>query len=322
MNGVRRPSVGVVVLNHNGRLLAERCLQSVVRAGYPTLDLIAVDNNSTDGSVAYLTERFPGATILSSPVNLGVTGGRNLGFHEAMRRGHDYILSLDSDARIDVSTIEELVAVAEADPRVGILGPKTYNDDETRTIQCVGGRILWTENVTRERGAGEPDRGQYDALTDIDYIPGFAFMARGDVFAQLDALDETFEGYGHEDTDFCLRAKQLGYRIMYVPRAVVWHKGSATIGGYSARRKYLEAVNSVLLVRRYGTAVQRLKYAVYAGLGLFYALAVQTPRGNAGSVWAKARGLWRGLRKPLPPPPSGTREQVARDPMIHQAEGR
>jgi len=313
MNGVRRPSVGVVVLNHNGRLLAERCLQSVVRAGYPAVELILVDNNSTDGSVAYLTERFPAATVLSSPVNLGVTGGRNLGFREAMRRGHDYILSLDSDARVDVSLIEELIAVAEADPRIGVLGPKTYNDDDSRTIQCVGGRILWTENVTRERGAGEPDRGQYDTLTDIDYIPGFAFMARGDVFVQLDALDETFEGYGHEDTDFCLRAKQLGYRIVYVPRAVVWHKGSATIGGYSARRKYLEAVNSVLLVRRYGSAAQRLKYAVYAGFGLIYALGVQAPRGNAKAVGAKARGLWRGLFKPLPPPHDGPQATMAQE---------
>jgi hypothetical protein len=304
MNRSCRPSVGVVVLNHNGRLLAERCLSSVVRAGYPGADLIAVDNNSTDGSVAYLTERFPDATVLASPVNLGVTGGRNLGFREAMRRGHDYILSLDSDARIDVSLIEELVAVAEADPRIGVVGPKTYNDDESRTIQCVGGRILWTENVTRERGAGEPDRGQYDTVTDVDYIPGFGFMARRDVFELLDALDETFEGYGHEDTDFCLRAKQFGYRIVYAPRAVLWHKGSATIGGYSPRRKYLEAVNSVLLVRRYGTLPQRIKYATYAGGGLIYALGVQAPRGNAKAVWAKARGLWRGAFKPLTPAPA------------------
>ena len=306
MNEMRRPSVGVVVLNHNGRLLAERCLESVVRAGYPDAELIVVDNNSTDGSVAYLTARFPTATVLSSPVNLGVTGGRNLGFREAMRRRHEYILSLDNDARIDVRLIEELVAVAEADPRNGVLGPKTYNDDESRTIQCAGGRITWTENVTRERGAGEPDRGQYDAVGDVDYIPGFGFMARREVFERLDALDESFEGYGHEDTDFCLRAKRLGYRIVYVPRAVLWHQGSATIGGYSPRRKYLEAVNSVLLVRRYGTAAQRLKYALYAGLGLIYALGVQAPRGNAKAVLAKARGIWHGLLKPLPSPPAGT----------------
>jgi len=95
MNGKTRPSVGVVVLNHNGRLLAERCLSSVAGAGYPEVHLILVDNDSTDGSVAYLTERFPNATVLCSPVNLGVTGGRNLGFREAMRQGHDYILSLD-----------------------------------------------------------------------------------------------------------------------------------------------------------------------------------------------------------------------------------
>ena len=97
---------------------------------------------------------------------------------------------------------------------------------------------------------------------------------------QLDLLDETFYGLGYEDTDFCMRAVRSGYRVVYVPRAVMWHVGSATIGRYSPHKKYCEAVNSVYLVRRYGTLKDRAKFAFFVGFGLIYALIVQSVRGN------------------------------------------
>jgi GT2 family glycosyltransferase len=293
------PRVGVVILNHNGRLLAERCLRSVVESSYPDKDVILVDNGSTDGSVDYLRRLFPDLLILENLENLGIAGGRNLGFREATYRGNDYILSLDNDARIDRQLIQELVEVAESDPRIGVVGPKTYMDDESGTIQCTGGMITYTQNVCAQRGLGETDCGQYDQSEDVPYFPGFGFMARREVFEKLDFLDERFYGYGHEDTDFCLRAAHMGYRVVYVPKAVMWHRGSATIGGYSPRKKYLEAVNSVYFVRKYGKLRDCLRYGFFAGFGLIYALAVQSLRGNHTAVFAKARGLWDGLRKPM-----------------------
>jgi GT2 family glycosyltransferase len=293
------PRVAVVVLNYNGKALAEKCLRSVMNSPYANKDIILVDNASTDGSVEYLRALFPSIFILECPVNLGLVGGRNCGFREAIRRGDDYILSLDNDAHIDAHLIEELVAVAASDPRIGVLGPKTFADDGSGKLQCTGGRINYTQNVTSERGAGESDRGQYDRIEDMDYFPCCGFMARREVFERLNCLDENFAGCGHDDTDFCTRAVRLGFRVVYVPRAVMWHLGSATIGGYSPRKKYSEAVNSVYFVRKYGKAKDRLKYAFFAGFGLIYALVVQTPRGNHKAVFAKARGIWDGLRKPM-----------------------
>ncbi len=292
------PKVGVVILNHNGKQLAQACIQSVLQSPYPNKEIILVDNASTDGSVEFLRDRFPNLIIIANPENLGVAGGRNSGFREAVRRGYDYILSLDNDASIDAQLIDELVRVAESDAQIGILGPKTYNQG-SQTLQCAGGQITYTQNVCAERGAGEIDRGQYDAIAAVDYVPGFGFMARREVFERLNFVDEAFYGYGHEDTDFGVRARQLGYRIVYVPRAILWHQGSATIGSYSPRKKYLEAVNSAYFVRKHGTFPDRLKYIFFAGVGLFYALVVQTPQGNHKAVLAKARGLWVGLRKPL-----------------------
>ena len=236
---------------------------------------------------------------MANSENLGVAGGRNRGFREAVRRGADYVLSLDNDARIDENLIDALIAVAVSDPRVGVVGPKTYCDDGSATLQCTGGSITYTQNVCAERGSGEIDRGQYDKIEDVDYFPGFGFMARREVFERLQYLDETFYGYGHEDTDFCLRAARLGYRVVYVPKAVLWHRGSATIGAYSPQKKYLEAVNSVYFVRKYGGFRDRLRYIFFAGFGLIYALVVQLPRGNHKAVFAKARGILDGLRKPI-----------------------
>jgi GT2 family glycosyltransferase len=295
----RRPKVGVVILNHNGKLLAEKCLHSVHHSLYPNKDIILVDNASTDDSVDYVRARFPNVVMVANTENLGVAGGRNCGFREALRRGNDYVLSLDNDAYIEAHLIDALVAVADADPHIGVVGPKTYMDDGSGKIQCTGGRITYRQNVCAERGAGETDRGQYDALQDVDYFPGFGFMARREVFEKLNFLDESFYGYGHEDTDFCSRAVRLGYRVVYVPHAVMWHQGSATIGSYSPRKKYLEAVNSVYFVRKYGRPKDCVKYAGFAGFGLMYALVVQSLRGHHQAVFAKARGLWDGLRKPI-----------------------
>jgi GT2 family glycosyltransferase len=293
------PRVAVVVLNYNGKALAEKCLRSVMNSPYANKDIILVDNASTDGSVEYLRALFPSIFILECPVNLGLVGGRNCGFREAIRRDDDYILSLDNDAHIDPHLIEELVAVALSDPRIGVLGPKTFADDGSGKLQCTGGRIRYTQNVTSERGASESDRGQYDRIEDMDYFPCCGLMARREVFERLNCLDENFSGCGHDDTDFCTRAVRLGFRVVYVPRAVMWHLGSATIGGYSPRKKYSEAVNSVYFVRKYGKVKDRLKYAFFAGFGLIYALIVQTPQGNHKAVFAKARGIWDGLRKPM-----------------------
>jgi GT2 family glycosyltransferase len=293
------PKVTVVILNHNGRRLAERCLSSVVKSSYQNIDIILVDNASTDDSVDHISEHFPDVQILVNTENLGVAGGRNCGFRAAVRRQSDYVLSLDNDTHIHPALIEELVTIAESDAKIGILGPKVYADDGSQTIQCAGGQITYTQNLCSERGAGERDRGQYDRIDEVDYFPGFGFMTRREVFEQLNFLDETFYGYGHEDTDFCIRARQIGYRIVYVPTAIMWHQGSATIGNYSARKKYLEAVNSAYCVRKYGTPRQQAKYFFFAGFGLIYALFVQSLRGNHQAVFAKARGIWEGSLKPL-----------------------
>jgi hypothetical protein len=296
-----KPTVGVVVLNHNGKDLSEVCVRSLLASSYPNLTIFVVDNASTDGSVDYLRSLFPQVIILKNQENLGVTGGRNRGFRAVCQQGLDYVLSLDNDVRIESQAIEALIEVAIADPQIGILGPKTYQDDGSGLLQCVGGVIAYTENVTIERGANQPDLGQYDRIEDVDYFPGCTFMARRQVMERLNFLDESFYGYGHEDTDFCTRATRLGYRLVYVPTAVMWHGGSSTIGSYSPQKKYLEAVNSIYYVRKYGNTNQKLKYFLYAVLGLVPAYLLQARYGNQKAVLAKARGLWAGSKKPLSP---------------------
>ena len=257
------PRVAVVVLNHNGKVLAEKCLRSVLDSAYPDKDVIVVDNASSDGSVAYLRALFPGVTILENPENLGVAGGRNCGFREAVSRGQR-LYSFPRQRCLYRSASDRRIgrASAESDPRIGVLGPKTYCGRRFGQIQCAGGRISYTQNVCSERGAGKSDRGQYDKIEDMDYFPGCGFMARREVFEKLNFLDETFYGYGHEDTDFCMRAARLGYRVVYVPQALMWHRGSTTIGGYSPRKKYLEAINSVYFVRKYGTPKESYEVCV------------------------------------------------------------
>ena len=102
----RNPKVAVVILNHNGKFLAERCLRSVVASPYTNKEILLVDNASTDHSPEHLRTVFPDIVVLNNSENLGVAGGRNRGFREAVGRGNDYVLSLDNDAYIDPHLID------------------------------------------------------------------------------------------------------------------------------------------------------------------------------------------------------------------------
>lgn len=301
------PPVAAVVLNYNGRDLTLQTLESLRALDYPDLELAVVDNGSTDGSWQAIAERFPRVTQLEVEVNRGIANGLNAGVRWALGRGSDYVLILNNDIEVDPGMVAALVAAAEADPAIGCVGPKTYYYGDRRRLWSAGGRIRFREAVTRERGMGEIDRGQFDAAGEVDYVNGCAALLRSRALREVGLFDPVYL-VSCEDADWCTRARARGWRCWYEPRAVLWHMVSHTTGGYRAGRTYQTGRSTAIFVRRYAGPWQWLTFFVFLGLTLPAAFLRELPRRNQGAVVAKLRGVLAGLRLPLGPPPAGATE--------------
>ena len=247
-------SVSLVVLNWNGRAQLERCLPSLEALDYPNYEIILVDNGSSDDSVAFVRERFPAIRIIENGENLGYPKGINVGLRAAEG---EIIVPLNNDIVARPDFLRKLAAAMEADGQVGIAGCKIYFPDG-RTLQHAGSTISYPLALTNHIGYGEVDRGQYDELREVDYVTGAAFAVKKEVLERIGYLEERFFLY-FDDPDICLRAKKAGYKVIYVPDAVVIHYESSTnvVFSYFYYRHYHRS--RMLFILKHYTAEQFVK---------------------------------------------------------------
>jgi GT2 family glycosyltransferase len=293
-----RPTVSISIINWNGREVLLDCLEAIRALDHPVREIVLVDNGSTDGSVEAVRQGYPEVTLIEQEQNRGVIVSRNVGLRRVMETGVDYAWFLDNDIIVDPSSLSRLVEVARADQGVGLVGAKLYHFNKPNLLYSAGGYVAYTQNVHGNRGANKEDRGQYDRLEPVDSI-GFACMlVRCKAIEKVGFLDPEYIGYGFGDTDFCTRFRLAGYRVMYCPSAVVWHKHEESPSNrrYTFRKKYLEARNAVRFVKKYANPGQQLKYWFFAILGIPYALVREGMRGNIRGVIGKIYGLMDGLR--------------------------
>jgi GT2 family glycosyltransferase len=231
------PRVAVLILNWNGKALTIDCLESLMRVETPDVELIVVDNGSSDGSVEAIRDRFgERVTLIANGQNLGFAGGNNAGIRYALDAGADFVLLLNNDTVVDPALIDHLLRPFADDPRVGITGPKIYYYTPRDQIWFAGGRIFLARGTSCHIGIRQTDSGQYDRRVEIDYVTGCALMASRAVFEKCGLLDPSYVAY-YEDADFCMRARRAGFSIVYEPGGRVWHKISASTGGQMSRRK-------------------------------------------------------------------------------------
>lgn len=298
------PKVLAIVLNYNGRDITISTVASLLALDYPELGILVVDNGSSDGSDAAIAAAFPGVRRLRTEVNLGISGGLNLGFRAGLAEGWDYLMPMNNDIEVAPDLLRELVAAAEADPAIGCVGPKCYYyyGDRNR-LWSAGGRLGYREAVTRERGMGELDRGQYDGDGEVDYTNGALMLIRRQALQAAGLWDPVYH-VSVEDADWCVRMKQAGYRCWYAHRARLWHMVSPTTGGYTAGRTYRTGRSTAIFVRKYAGLAGWAGFLFWTALALPAAFLRELPRGNTAAVVAKFRGLLAGLREALPPPPT------------------
>ncbi len=252
------PKVFAITLNWNRKEDTASCIRSLRKMSYPNFEIVAIDNGSEDGSVAFLKQEFgDDIHIVANEKNLGYAEGFNSGINYAMEKGADYLFILNNDTKIDPEALTELVTVARRDETIGFVSGKVYYYDDTDVLQTVGKRTDPVTIVGPHVGEGETDTGQYEEEKDYEFMDDIYLLVRRVVVETVGIYSPEFFLY-FEETDWCARVRRAGYRIVYTPKAKIWHKGSLSSGGgTNPVNTYWNARNRYVFIWRNGTKKQR-----------------------------------------------------------------
>lgn len=243
------PLVHVIILNWNGWGDTVDCVASVKQTAYPNLQIVVVDNASTDGSEAQIRAVHPDITVLQSGANRGYAGGNNVGIRHALASGADFVWILNNDTTVAPDSLSQLVRAA-ADGGSGIVGSKIYYMAEPQRLWYAGGRIDWRRGIAYNVGADQVDHGQFDGATDSEMASGASMLISRQVFERIGLFDERLFLY-FEEADLCCRAHKAGLRIAFAPASRVWHNVSHTTGIRSPLWLYYFTRNNIQFVRRH-----------------------------------------------------------------------
>jgi GT2 family glycosyltransferase len=287
------PRVGIVVVNWCRRDATLACLRALADLDYPARRLVLVDNGCRDFSAAELDLLAPASEYVRSDRNLGFAGGSNLGMRRALAGGVRYVWFLNNDAEPEPRALRESIAVAEGAARPAIVGAKILLKDRPDRIDSVALRLDLCSGRVFLRGHDEKDRGQYDAVGEVDAVTGCAMLVAASACERLGGFDESFFSY-LEDADLCLRARAIGLRVAAAPRARVLHdRPVATRGRQSTASLYYATRNHLRLVRRHGKGsapTRWLRPILVVALNLAYALRAGGGRAAAPRLAAVLRG--------------------------------
>lgn len=271
------PKISIVVLNYNGSHETIECLTSLrgIQIKNYVLEIIVVDNGSTDNSLEKIekSNSFQGATLIRLKENFGFAEGNNVGIRHALKYGADYIFLLNNDTVIDQNLLPPLLHQLQAHKLIGIIGPKIYfakgfeyhysryqEKDRGKVIWFSGGIIDWKNMLFSHRGVNEIDSGQFNKSESTDFISGCAMLIRRDVIEKIGMFDPRYYLY-LEDVDLCERAKRVGFKLWYEPKAYLWHKNASSSGKPgSAIHVYYQTRNRLLFGLKYGSI--RTKFAL------------------------------------------------------------
>jgi len=212
--------VSVIIINFNGKEFLKRLFSSLLRTNYREFEIILVDNASSDGSIEFVKESFKDnrIAIIVNDKNLGPSAARNIGFG---RVKGEFVAFLDNDTEVDSEWLSELVKVFDSDSKIAVAQCKLLDMVERNRFDYAGD-YLTPFGFLYERAQHNVDRGQFDSVEDIFSAKSAATMIKSSIYKELGMHDDSYFIF-MEETDFCFRAWLAGYRVVFVPKAIVWH---------------------------------------------------------------------------------------------------
>jgi GT2 family glycosyltransferase len=310
-----KPRVTVAIPSYNGRHLLEVLLPSLAAQEYSDFLVLVVDDGSTDGSVSWLHEQWPAVRVLAQATNIGVTAVLNACIRES---DTELVMLLNNDIELEPGCLGALVRALDEYSQAGSASPKLLDFHDRKVLDGAGDILTWAGSPGR-RGHGLPDRGQFDLPQEIFGACGGAALYRRSAFDRVGLFDGDFFTY-YEDTDWSLRAQLAGYSCRYVPDAVLYHMGSATLGReMNDFTRYHLWRNGVWLIVKDLPTMSLIRHGPQLLYGQFWNLAMAL-RDRRARLWAKAmRDALLGLPGAL-----GKRREVQRlrCVSVRELEGR
>ena len=247
------PLVSVVVPTHNRKSAVARCVESVLRSSYPRIEIIVIDDASTDGTFHHLSTLFPNVGLIRLEHEQMVSGSRNAGCKNA--KG-EFVFLVDDDNVVHPDAIAELVKAISDNPRAGIAGPIMYYLSDPELVWCSGISRNFLTSITKF-STEKPDGSKDSYLTED--IPN-AFMVKKRVFDDIGDFDQVGFVQHLAEADFCIRAARKGFEAIMVPKATVWHdvpvrkwpyRGARNLHMSSSERAYHVARSRIFFMRKY-----------------------------------------------------------------------
>lgn len=222
--------VEVIILTWNGKEDTIECLNSLQKVKYDNFDITVVDNASTDDSAEIIAAEFPSVKLIKNNMNLMYAGGNNVAIKEALNGDAAHILILNNDTILHEDFLEHLVKAFRSDEKVGIVAPKINYYNNRKLIWYAGGFVNFITGNIYHKGLRKQDDGEYDLSHEVDYATGCCMLIKKELFEKIGLLDEAYYIYT-EDVDFSFKAQAAGYKVVFEPRSLIWHKVSSATGG-------------------------------------------------------------------------------------------
>lgn len=243
------PIVSVIIPTWNRKEACLDCLKHIFNSAYPKkyLEVIVVDNASTDGTEKIVSQLYPQVKTIKLEKNSGFGKAINQGIKAALGK---YIFLSDNDVTLDKVSLSQLVKVAENNQDFDVLSGKLYEGKRGNKIQNLYGFINESNFHIERPGVGEIDHGQFDKLVLADTISFGAALFRKSLFDRIGLLDEKYFIY-FDDTDFMVRCKKAKIKVVFVPGAKMWHQGSVSLGKNSPRIIYYLYRNNLIIKNKF-----------------------------------------------------------------------
>ena len=253
-----QPKVSIIIVNYNGRLYLEKCLNSLSKVNYTNFEIIIVDNNSTDDSIEFVMNNFPNIIIIKLDKNYGFAEPNNIGAKNAKGQ---LLLFLNNDTYVKPNFISELVSVAEKDNKVAICQSLLLKPN---------GTIDSSGDFIDSLGKAYSSKEKPENVKEILSARGASMMVKKESFWDLGGFDKNFFA-SYEDVDIGWRAWLWGYRVLLVPNSIVYHIGGQTVQTLSNEIK-IHGVKNLIIIR---ITNFEMRHAFVSIFKLFFILMIE-----------------------------------------------
>lgn len=260
----------VSILHFNTPHETNECLESLSKINKDGIDLkiIVIDNASKE---VYVLPKGTASSVhlVRSDTNLGFAGGHNKGISYGLSNGADFVLILNNDTILEKNFLVELLSPMNEE-KVGVTVPKIYftkghefhkerysNSEKGKVFWYAGGLIDWQNVISSHRGVDEVDKGQYDKMESTEFATGACLLIKREILEKIKGFDDRYFLY-YEDGDLNMKIKNLGYKILYVPKSIIWHNNAGSSGSGSTLQDYYISRNRLLFGMSYAPLRSRV----------------------------------------------------------------